>query len=267
MPFLYEDLRTLLKNIGSRFLSKMTFISGNIPKYLLEPKHVDVGFGAKGAIKKMSLLQQVRFKEECRSYLKALFEKLLQKCPLKNCVIKGASCLSPYIMLDEIKLKDRIDLISTEFVNVGIFCGEEADIIKREWIEISTKQPVKEELKKFNRRCDRIDRFHMRLIKGYPDTFSKCTITFVQTICSLFHGNADVERSFSFNRECLVENLKEDSLVSQRHVLDHMKQLNFDLEKLTVTKSMISYFCTSGTKRNEALKVKQQPTEDVQNRQ
>jgi len=37
---------------------------------------------------------------------------------------------------------------------------------------------------------------------------------------SLFHGNAAVERSFSINKECLVENLLEDSLVAQRVVYD-----------------------------------------------
>lgn len=246
----------------------MTFISKNIPGNLVEAKNVNIGFGAKEAIKKLSLVNQVRFKEECRSYLQALYEKLLQKCPFKNNVIKGASCLSPRVMLDEEKLRNRMDLILPEFVKVAIFSGEEADVVKREWVEISTKKMVKEELEKFSRSRDRIDLFHMRLIAAYPELFSKCTISFVQIVCSLFHGNAAVERSFSFNKECLIENLKEDSLIAQRYVLDHMKQLNFDFEKIDITKSMISYFHTSGTKRNEALKAKKQSTdEDVQNRQ
>ena len=39
---------------------------------------------------------------------------------------------------------------------------------------------------------------------------------------SLSHGRAAVERGFSVNREVLVENLKQQSLVSQRIVYNYM---------------------------------------------
>ena len=43
---------------------------------------------------------------------------------------------------------------------------------------------------------------------------------FVQQILVLFYGNAAVEHSFSFNKEFLVENIQEMSLIAQRIVHD-----------------------------------------------
>ena len=39
----------------------------------------------------------------------------------------------------------------------------------------------------------------------------------------LSHGQSAVERGFSINKELLVDNLQEKSLVSQRMVYDHIK--------------------------------------------
>lgn len=263
IPFLHGDLQKLVQNIGLRFLSKSTFILKNVPKYLLQPKAVNIGFAASASIKKLPLVNQLRFKEECRSYLRVLFEHLLKKCPLNNNLIKGASCLSPDVLVGHSKLEERIDLILSEFVDVNIVPGERADIIKRELLQLSTNTVVKDILSKYSRKEEcRLDHFYVRLIREFKDLFSTCTIDFIKSTLALFHGNAAVERSFSFNKECLVENLHEDSLIAQRFVIDHMKQLDFNMKKLVISKELVSYFCTSGTKRNEVLKVKRQSADE-----
>lgn len=56
------------------------------------------------------------------------------------------------------------------------------------------------------------------------ENVSLALVKFMQKICVLFHGNAAVERSFSINKDCLVENLLERSLVAQRrHICDGVK--------------------------------------------
>ena len=37
----------------------------------------------------------------------------------------------------------------------------------------------------------------------------------IQFILTLFHGQADVERGFNVNKELLVKNMQEESLISQ----------------------------------------------------
>jgi hypothetical protein len=75
-----------------------------------------------------------------------------------------------------------------------------------------------------------------------------------------------VERSFSVNKECLIENLQEHSLIGQRIVYDAVKEnYKFDLEKLSasIDKSMISYVKAASSKRKEYLKRKKND-EDVE---
>lgn len=48
----------------------------------------------------------------------------------------------------------------------------------------------------------------------------------------MFHDNASVEKGFSINKECLIENLLNKSLIGQRHVQTDAKAAgeNFDIE-------------------------------------
>lgn len=129
-------------------------------------------------------------------------------------------------------------------------------------LQLSSNAVVKEILKKYSRKEERMDTFYVRLIREFKDMFSNCSIEFIKTTLSLFHGNAAVERSFSFNRECLVENLHEDSLIAQRYVIDHLKQLDFDISEVIISKGLMSHFCTAGTKCNEVLKKKRESEDE-----
>lgn len=58
---------------------------------------------------------------------------------------------------------------------------------------------------------------------------------FIETVLVLFVSNAAVEKSLSVIKECLVENLKEDSLVGQIIAYDSIKEdVNFELVKLCI---------------------------------
>lgn len=262
MPFLYEDLRTVLRNIGTRFLSKVTYSFEDTKKNLLPPEKVNVGFGAKTIVSRFSPLKKLKFLDECRAFLKALYDKLLRKSSFKNKLVRSVSGLSPVVMNDANKRQTRIDDILTALVDVGHCSATDADHVKREYLEFCQQKIVEEELNKFSRSRHRIDRYLLSIIGTFEETRFRKLSTFVQTACLLFHGNAAVERSFSVNKECLIENLKEDSLVAQRYVFDFMKTINFCEDQLDINKKMISYFVTSGTKRNEALKKKQQSAEE-----
>jgi len=70
----------------------------------------------------------------------------------------------------------------------------------------------------FCRSKDQLDNFYFRLIGSsseYAELFSV-----IRSVLILSHGNADVESGFSVNSDFLVENLQEDSLITQRTVYD-----------------------------------------------
>ena len=73
----------------------------------------------------------------------------------------------------------------------------------------------------FDFKSDRLDDFHSKNIgqrAEYKDLFSV-----VKIVLTLSHGNAFVESGFSVNEDMLVENLQEESLISQRQVYDVIK--------------------------------------------
>ena len=45
----------------------------------------------------------------------------------------------------------------------------------------------------------------------------------VKIVLTMFHGEAVVERGFSVNKNLFVENMRDESLTTQRFVKDHMK--------------------------------------------
>ena len=65
-------------------------------------------------------------------------------------------------------------------------------------------------------------------------------MTVVKVVLILSHGNASVERGFSVNKDILIENLSEQSLISQRLVYDKIKDVGgiFDVN---IDKNLMRY--------------------------
>lgn len=66
------------------------------------------------------------------------------------------------------------------------------------------------------------------------------------------HGNANIERGFSINKEILIENLKEESLIAQRVVYDAVSHAG-GVEKVEISHKMIQSVRSSHSRYREAL--------------
>ena len=55
----------------------------------------------------------------------------------------------------------------------------------------------------------------------------------------LSHGNAAVESGFSVNKELLVENMEEDTIVAQRIVFDAIRVSGMYVTKIDISNKMI----------------------------
>lgn len=55
----------------------------------------------------------------------------------------------------------------------------------------------------------------------------------------LAHGNAHLERGFSINQECIVENQKEKSLIARRIICDAIDMMDCPLENFVIDKQLI----------------------------
>ena len=212
---------------------------------------IDIGFAAASATKNVSSLENLKFREECCIYLQHVCTKLIAKCPLKYPLVKGATCLDPEVMLSAELRKSRIETALEVFINKKRLIASDADVISRDYVELCNRTSVKGKLKEFRRDVDRLDTVLTDILDKEKADIR--LITFVQQILSIFHGNAAVERSFSINKECLIENLHEDSLVAQRIVYDAVSAAG-GVSHVQVTKAMIHSVRNASAMRVEAAK-------------
>ena len=85
-------------------------------------------------------------------------------------------------------------------------------------------------------------------IPKYKVFWKVCNIIFV-----LSHGQGAVERGFSINKELLVENLQEKSLVSQRVVFDHISSNKININEYEHPSCLLKSCKLSNCRYNAAL--------------
>lgn len=76
-------------------------------------------------------------------------------------------------------------------------------------------------LRKFSPQSDRLEEFYFELLSVKAEFHHLWEALRLVLIFS--HGQASSERGFSFNKEMMVENLKENSLIAQRVIHDHVR--------------------------------------------
>ena len=77
-------------------------------------------------------------------------------------------------------------------------------------------------------------------------------------VLTLSYGQADVERSFSLNDKSLVENMQEQSLISQRIVKDHMLSSGYKPHNIPISRDLTKRVDNSCSLYKIALKVKRE---------
>ncbi|CAN7998741.1 unnamed protein product, partial [Ixodes hexagonus] len=136
--------------------------------------------------------------------------------PLKYKLTRGASCLDPASGLSpevgEKQLCIALELLTERQELTGLEAGR----THRSYVEVCSLSSLQAALKDFDRKEQRLDALWFEWCsRDHKELFP-----FVKLILCLFHGYAAMERGFSVNKGCLVENLKEESLTARRVVYD-----------------------------------------------
>ncbi|TKS67776.1 hypothetical protein D9C73_000900 [Collichthys lucidus] len=212
MPFLWEDLETLMRNLFKRFIKrealpqtpyKLVRLDVVDHAMWLSPKEVDIGLGATAVIKRMHLNP-----DDCLKKMKALVQKFLQDKQLAGGISTG-------------------DVISQQFENVL-----HSEAKELEFLSFSPSEGC------------RVDVFlHQKLSQSYPDLWAFC-----KKLLLLSHGQAEVERGFSTNKEVEICNLSEEGMTAHRLICDHVRVYGGDVTRVPLTKEMITYCATARTR-------------------
>lgn len=261
-PFLYEDLLSLMHNIIQKFvkpevLSKqsVTILDLKDKNNLLSPQHVKIGYATQdvlNGLKDLTSLEKLKFNDHCRECYQTISVKLLERSPLKFLLVKGLSCLSPATILTENNVAHkRLTIVLRKLVENKQVSGSVADEVELEFQRICSKESTQEQMRSFKRTSMRLDHFWMKLLSAHGSENYRNLLLFVKKILILSHGNAALERGFSVNKECLIDNLLEKSLVAQRIVIDGINNVG-GLKNFSVTKRLIQYARNSHSRYKEA---------------
>lgn len=229
-PFLYDELQRLLKCFGNKFLKKDVLENKDIQKLdlkdennLLPTKDIDLGYSTRLSIRKCkegctildSEIKKCRV--QCNEFYRTMVTKLLVRSPIKYALTKSLRCIDPNVAATPSGLNTLKVLLET-MVEKNHLSGNMAEKVEYEYRQFCSVPRVKLEMEQYSRFSKRLDNFWMELLGGGAQ-YDNLRIL-LKKIFILSHGNADLERGFSINKECLVANLEAESLIAQRIVFD-----------------------------------------------
>lgn len=135
--------------------------------------------------------------------------------------------------------KKRLDLCLEHLVAKNHLSGTVADKVKQEFQVLVNLSTTKAAADQYRRQDSRLDEFWLDVITRAPSEMPNL-INFVKKMLILSHGNATLERGFSINKECMVVNQIETSLIAQRTVYDAVVEAG-GIPKVEINKAMIHY--------------------------
>ena len=210
----------LLANSSPIKLLRINLDDGEV---LLPASSINVGFGAKALIKKISAVNQIKvrnFYYNVKLFLKTIVEKLRERSPLKYKLTRVISSLSPTQIstLSEAIIRKRFNTLMELMVESNWVSSITADKAEVQYSGLVRNANFTSEMKGFDIQSDRVDGLYSKLLSRSKDFAELWFI--VRQVLILSHGNACVESGFSINKILLQENMKNESLVAQRIVFD-----------------------------------------------
>ena len=264
IPFLSTELDATLRQVMSLFVWWQIIEEATTPyKFLkidlgkresmVDLQNVDLGTAANSVLNNSKVKDDLKMKfcKDCVKILVKLIEKLKERSPLSYGVVRNAVCFVPSEMVNhgatsELRTKNLIQ----KLYDLKLLFSQEADKAKQEYQAFLTSVAVTDQDKflLYDMDKNRLGSFLSGCMKGvakFANLWKVCKVIF-----TVSHGQADIERGFSVNKELLIENMKQKSLVSQRIVCDQLSDYTNQLLKYKIEKKLF-LSCKSARMRYE----------------
>ncbi|KAH8026391.1 hypothetical protein HPB51_020375 [Rhipicephalus microplus] len=273
LPFLATALDGLLRSLLGRIVlkekldaagtfSKLIKIDLENPNNIIGIAAFDIGLAAKSELRKItkpSHTAVVSVKKECILFIKACSAKIIERSPLKYKLTRGASCLNSAVCAASVEAgQKQLNIALEVLIEHGRLIGLQGERASRSYVQVCSNSTAQVRFRKFDRARERLEKLWVELCASSHEEL----LLFVKIVLCLSHGNSSVERGFSVNKECLVENMKEESLVAQRLVYDEVSAAG-GVAEVDVTDKMIDMVRSSNIKWKEDLERKKKERLDV----
>lgn len=188
---------------------------------------------------------------DSKKLLITLTEKLLKKGPVHHQLVRSMQCLDPRrIALSKELCLPQMSRILHTLVDAKHAEESVCDDILREFSEFCDSAALQANFREFDPKTNRVDTLLYETMGSKP-SFSKVWDV-VKILLVLSNGQASVERGFSINKEMIVENQKEKSLVAQRLIVDHVRSVG-GLNQVGITKELLLSAARARQKYHEYL--------------
>ena len=250
VPFLSNVLEGMTRKIMNLFIRKEVMIEANTPHKLIKidveevqnrlpVDMVNPGTAVKAILRSKEITDGAKhqFRKDCVAFLTNLILKLQERSPLKYLIVRCSSSLSPVNMVqNQQKATSQFASLVEKLHQVDHVLPSVADSAKEEFEKFlsSLDAPTKEEFLQFDFSKSRVDEFLRPYFKDQKALWAICKVIF-----TLSHSQSAVERGFSINKELLIENLQEKSIVSQRVVYDHLQSFSVDLHEYQMSNGLL----------------------------
>jgi hypothetical protein len=200
-----------------------------------------------------------------------IYDKLVEKSPLAQNVVKAASSLSPLLLQNDSSLcLKRFRSLVKLLASSGWITHQDADAAKEQLFMMYSDSQCASVLQNFNVQTDRLDDFYTNLFSGQK-VLADCEELqrIVRLILMFSHGQASVESGFSVNKSLLVENLSDRGLIAQRVVHEAIRKAG-SVSAVEVTARMLQHVRAARSRcdaaREEQRKIAAQASQKTQNR-
>lgn len=180
------------------------------------------------------------FLKDCQAMIVAVLQKIQEKCPLKYGIVRYSSSLSPSKIITQKEMcRDNFGKLAEKIYGGNWISSKSADQAKKEFDALlkSAHSELKDVFLTFDQKTDRIDSFYAGIMSESA-SYKDCWEIF-KFVFTLSHGQASIERGFSINKELLVENLQEESIVCQRMVYDHVNCSGKSITEVPMTNALL----------------------------
>ena len=255
-PFLGQSLKDLLLTLMGRFIKKdvleqadsypkLAAIDPCDKKKQVHCKHVEFGFAARRSLKSVtdnktiSELAVLTFKTDCVQLLSAMTAKLIERCPLKYPLVTYISSLNPPKMISSASdVTAKFEKILQILMNGNWRSAVECDelLSKYKAFLVQMKQDHAVNFRDLTPDSRRLDTFLGNYMQDHIQFVKLCDI--FKMLLTISHGQASVERGYSVNKDLLIENLHEKTVVALRTVHDSISTLEYYFTKLPLTPAM-----------------------------
>lgn len=182
--------------------------------------------------------RRLEFRQNCKLFLIKMVSKLFEKAPVKYPLVRSLSVLDPRVLLNN-KESSVQKFTTTLRLLVETKRIEEkcCDDVLREFVHFfdHNLMSASDSFRKLSPQSDWLEEFYHDLLTNKAEF--RHLREAIRLVLILSHGQASVERGFSINKEMMVENLKEHSLIAQWIIHDHVRFIG-GLQNVGYTKEL-----------------------------